>query len=63
MYRWERLAPPQVIKDALFELEAAELVKRTAWPGGPSAGIEASRALSKNPAASSVRLERRNFQR
>jgi hypothetical protein len=63
MYRWERIASPDVIKDSIFEVEAPEVVKRRVWPGGPYAGIEAARTGKKTPTGSEIRIERRSFPR
>ena len=63
MYRWERLAPPQAIRDSIFEVEAPEVVKRRVWPGGPYAGIEAARNGKKTQTGCEIRLERRSFPR
>jgi hypothetical protein len=63
MYRWERFAAPEVIRDSLFEADAPAVVKRRVWPGGPSAGIQATRPGKKTQTGNDIRIERRNFPR
>ena len=63
MYRWERLAPPDV-KDTAFEKEPSEVVIRRIWPGGPNCGIEAARKASKKDQQPRMtKLERALFPR
>jgi hypothetical protein len=62
MYRWERLAPPDV-DQSVFEKEP-EVVIRRIWPGGPNCGIEAARkAANKDQQHRMSRLERALFPR
>lgn len=62
MYRWERLAPPDV-KETV-EKEPSEVVIRRIWPGGPNCGIEAARkAENKDQQRRMSKLERALFPR